>query len=97
MRETFREILRIMRAIALIIAGLRLEQRTDDPIGSLLGLTSVQVSAHMRAAKGRMAKELPAAASLLADREQKRLKGRAVAPLEWGWLCRAPSVGQRRR
>ncbi len=94
-RDTFREILCLMRSIELIIAGLRLEQLTNAEIAQLLDMEPVEVAERMRYAERRIATALPEAAYLLGDRQQRHSKPRReIPPLEWGWLCRLELRGQ---
>jgi hypothetical protein len=91
-RETFAEIVALLRPEELIVAALRLEGLTDGQIGRLLGLTRAAVSYRMQQAQERIAAEAPELAPAVAGRRLpcSRPASAETAPLEQGWLGEGP-------
>ena len=104
-RETFAQVVALLKPSELIVAVLRLEGLNDTQIGHLLDTDRATVSRRMARAQRRIARCLPEAAHLILGRERPR--GRrmpqhrpAGLPLEQGWLCpsmldREPAAGPR--
>ena len=84
-RDTFAEMVALLKPVELLIACLRLEDLSDDQIASLLDVDRCTVHLHMEQALQRVADALPELGVVLRDRRHRPRRG--LRPLARGWIC----------